>query len=41
MEISQSSLFSGGGLMNFNGYGKWVSGCGKFFMFSSENVKIN
>jgi hypothetical protein len=36
--IIQASLFSGGGLMNFHSYGKWVDGCGKFFMFSTEKV---
>jgi hypothetical protein len=34
----QSSLFSEGSLKDLNTYGSWVSGCGKFFMFSTEKV---
>jgi hypothetical protein len=37
----QSSLFSEGALMDFDSYGKWIGGCGKFFMFSKEKVKYS
>jgi hypothetical protein len=34
----QSNLFINDKLMDFNTYGTWIGGCGKFFMFSSEKV---
>jgi hypothetical protein len=36
----QSSLFQNGALMEFDSYGKWVGGCGKYFMFSQDKVEI-
>jgi len=36
----QSNLFTTAGeLMNFDSFGKWIGGCGKFFMFSNDKVQ--
>jgi len=34
----QPKLFNGDKLNKYNSYGKWISGCGKYFMFSENKV---
>jgi hypothetical protein len=31
-------LFEGSSLSNYHSYGKWIDGCGKFFLFSKKNA---
>jgi hypothetical protein len=34
----QPELFTGVALNEYNSYGTWLSGCGKYFMFSAKKV---
>jgi hypothetical protein len=34
----QPKLFNGDNLNKYNSYGKWISGCGKYFLFSANKV---
>jgi hypothetical protein len=34
----QPQLFTDVALKDYNSYGKWLGGCGKYFMFSATKV---